>query len=121
MQELDDFKQDVTKISNEDWYKSLGSENKSCDLRRLTCLVCGDLLGYLTLESKGEIRNKRCIQSIKTSHSKGYHPQRVTLSSIGCVSQYKSSRDITRKLSELLDKSKDEKDDIKDKAKSEEA
>lgn len=72
MQELDDFKQDVTKSSNEDWYRSLGSENKSCDLRRLTCLVCGDLLGYLTLESKGEIRNKRCIQSIKTSYPKGY-------------------------------------------------
>lgn len=83
-------------------------------------IVCGDLLGYLTLESKGEIRNKSCIQSIKTSHPKGYHQQRVTLSSIGCISQYKSSRDITRKLSELLDKSKDEKDEDKDKSKSEE-
>lgn len=116
MQELDNFKQDITKSSSEDWYKSLGSENKSCDLRRLTCLVCGDLLGYLTLESKGEIRNKRCIQSVKTSYPKGYRPQRITLNSIGCISQYKRSRDITRKLSELLDKRKDEKD----KAKSEE-
>lgn len=110
MQELGDFKQDKPKINSKDWYKSLGSENKSCDLRRLTCLVCGDLLGYLTLESKGEIRNKRHIQSIKTSFPKGYRPQRFTLNSIGCISQYKSSRDITRKLSELIDN----KDDVKD-------
>ena len=115
MQELGDFKQDKTKIDSKDWYKSLGSENKSCDLRRLTCFVCGDLLGYLTLESKGEIRNKKHIQSIKTSFPKGYHQPRFTLNSIGCISRYKSSRDITRKLSELIDSKDGVKDESKDK------
>ena len=107
MQELNDFKCNFDTDSDTAWYKSLGSPNKSCALRRLASFICGDLLGYMTLESRGEIKNRRCIQKVKTSVPKGYRPHNVTINSLGCVNVSKEVRKFTREFSTLINRDKE--------------